>query len=125
MTSAVKRRLRWGAVLTCAVALSTVITGQAPAARPGLETIRAAALKGHLYFLASDDMGGRQSLSLEGRIAADYIAGFFHRAGLKGLGAPSHDPVLMPYRDVLGTANTATYFQDFPMVEASLDQAHT
>jgi Peptidase family M28/PA domain len=125
MTSAANRRLRWGAVLTSAVALSTVIAGQPAGARPGLETIRAAALKGHLYFLASDELGGRQSLSPEGRVAADYIAGFFHRAGLKAVGAPSRDPVLTPYRDAVATANAATYFQDFPMVEASLDQAHT
>ena len=47
----------------------------------GLSALRADALKGHVYFLASDEMAGRDSLSPEGRIAAQYIAGFFHRAG--------------------------------------------
>jgi hypothetical protein len=36
----------------------------------GLQSIRADALKGHVYFLASDEMAGRASLSHEGRIAA-------------------------------------------------------
>ena len=46
-------------------------------------------------------MGGRDSLSLEGRIAAKYIAGFFHRYQLKPVG------------------DGGTYFQNFPMVEAA------
>jgi len=69
----------------------------------GVEAIQAAALKGHIYFLASDEMAGRDSLSSEGRIAAQYIASFFHRAGLKAVG------------------DDATYFQSFPMVEARVD----
>src|SRR5213075_2659869 len=63
---------------------------------PGLETIRADALKGHIFFLASDAMAGRDSMSREGRIAADYIAGFFYRAGLKPVG------------------DGGTFFQNFP-----------
>src|SRR5436190_20212207 len=74
---------------------------------PGLATIKADALKGHIYFLASDEMGGRDSLSHEGRIAAEYIAAFFHRAGLKPVGT------------------NGTYFQNFPMVEAQPDRDHT
>ena len=74
---------------------------------PGLESIRAAALKGHIYFLASDEMAGRDSLSPEGRIAAQYIAGFFHRLGLEPAG------------------DQDTYFQTFPMVEAHLDRPKT
>jgi hypothetical protein len=74
---------------------------------PGLTTIRADALKGHVYFLASPEMGGRDSLSPEGRIAAQYIAGFFHRAGLKPVG------------------DNRTYFQNFPMVSALLDRTET
>lgn len=74
---------------------------------PGLQTIRADALKGHIYFLASGEMGGRDSLSPEGRIAAQYIAGFFHRIGLKAVG------------------DYNSYFQNFPMVEAYIDRANT
>ena len=73
----------------------------------GLKTITANALKGHVYFLASDEMGGRDSLSPQGRIAAQYIAGFFHRADLKPVG------------------DQGTYFQNFPMVEATLDKSRT
>jgi hypothetical protein len=79
----------------------------AQAGDPGLNTIRADALKGHIFFLASDEMGGRDSLSPEGWIAAEYIAGFFHRAGLK------------PVRD------RGANFQNFPMVAAHVDREHT
>jgi len=71
---------------------------------PGLQSIRADALKGHVYFLASDEMAGRDSLSHEGRIAAQYIAGFYHRYQLKPVG------------------DGGTYFQNFPMVEAQIDR---
>jgi len=74
---------------------------------PGLETIRADALKGHIFFLASDAMAGRDSMSREGRIAADYIAGFFYRAGLKPVG------------------DNNTFFQNFPMVDAHIDRERT
>ena len=73
----------------------------------GLSALRADALKGHVYFLASDEMAGRDSLSPEGRIAAQYIAGFFHRAGLKAVG------------------DNGTYFQNFPMVAAQVDRTAT
>jgi hypothetical protein len=54
----------WGLVLTAA--------GDAA---PGLETIRADALKGHIFFLASDAMAGRDSLSHEAsRMAGTVIA---------------------------------------------------
>ncbi len=72
---------------------------------PGLQSIRADALKGHLYFLASDEMAGRDSLSAEGRIAAQYIAGFYHRYQLKPVG------------------DNGTYFQNFPMAEAQIDRS--
>ena len=73
----------------------------------GLASIKADALKGHIYFLASDEMGGRDSLSPEGRIAAEYIAGFYHRAGLKPVG------------------DNGTYFQNFPMTAGHIDRDHT
>jgi Peptidase family M28 len=73
----------------------------------GLSSIKADALKGHVYFLASDEMGGRDSLSPEGRIAAEYIAGFYYRAGLKPVG------------------DNDTYFQNFPMTAGHIDREHT
>lgn len=71
------------------------------------ETIRADALRGHIFFLAAPEMGGRDSLSLEGRIAANYIAGFFHRLGLTPAG------------------DNRTYFQNFPMTAAVIDRKQT
>ena len=73
---------------------------------PGLSSIRESALKGHiLSFPASAEMAGRDSLSLEGRIAAEYIAAFLRRA------------------ELLPVVDEGTYFQSFPMVEA-LDRAN-
>ena len=89
--------------LACAVS-ATALAAQGD---PGLATIRADALKGHIYFLASDEMGGRDSLSPEGRVTAQYIAGFFHRAGLEPIG------------------DNRTYFQNFPMVAAQVDREAT
>jgi len=94
-------------VLVAAIATVLGALMHAADSDPGLATIKADALKGHIYFLASDEMGGRDSLSHEGRIAAEYIAAFFHRAGLKPVGT------------------NGTYFQNFPMVEAQLDRDHT
>ena len=91
-----------------AVLLMLVANGGAQPSRDvGLDTIRADALKGHAFFLAAPEMGGRDSLSLEGRIAANYIASFFYRSGLKPVG------------------DGETYFQQFPMSEALTDRART
>src|SRR5262245_24772044 len=90
-----------------AVVCCTLVLTAAGDPAPGLETIRADALKGHIFFLASDAMAGRDSMTREGRIAADYIAGFFYRAGLKPVG------------------DNNTFFQNFPMVEAHIDRERT
>jgi len=90
-----------------AVVCCTLVLTAAGDPAPGLETIRADALKGHIFFLASDAMAGRDSMSHEGRIAADYIAGFFYRAGLKPVG------------------DNNTFFQNFPMVDAHIDRERT
>ncbi len=75
--------------------------GQTP--REGvLDPVRIDALKAHVYFLAADEMKGRDSLSPEGRTAANYIAAFFMRAGLRPIGG--------------------SYFQRFPMVQQRLDR---
>src|ERR671933_1963311 len=94
-------------VLFAAVSLATIFSAAffaAGDAAPGIETIRADALKGHVFFLASDAMAGRDSMTHEGRIAADYIAGFFYRAGLKPAG------------------DNNTFFQNFQMVDAHIDR---
>jgi len=87
------------------VVLSALAAAQA--GDVGVESIRADALKGHVYFLSAPEMGGRDSLSLEGRIAANYIAGFFYRLGLKTVG------------------DGGSYFQTFPMSESAIDRAQT
>lgn len=89
------------------VTLGVVALAGAQAGDSGLDSIRADALKGHVYFLAAPEMGGRDSLSLEGRIAANYIAGFFYRLGLKPVG------------------DGQTYFQQFPMSQAFIDRTQT
>jgi hypothetical protein len=94
-----------GLPLVLTLMLGSVVIAQA--GDTGLQTIRADALKGHVFFLASPDMGGRDSLSLEGRIAANYLAGFFHRLGLKPVG------------------DDGTYFQNFPMTQAHINRADT
>ena len=85
-------------------ALFSVSTGAQPAVDRGDDAIAIAALKAHVQFLAADEMKGRDSLSPESRIAANYVASFFARAGLKPIG------------------EGGTYFQHFPMVEQRLDQ---
>jgi Peptidase family M28 len=87
--------------------LATVAAVATQSADPGLDTIRADALKGHVFFLAAPEMAGRDSLSVEGRIAANYIAAFFYRMGLKPVG------------------DRGTFFQAFPMTESYIDRAQT
>ena len=97
---------RFAAASLAVITLASVLIAAGDSA-PGLETIRADALKGHIFFLASDAMAGRDSMTHEGRIAADYIAGFFYRAGLKPAG------------------DNNTFFQNFPMVDAHIDRENT
>jgi Peptidase family M28 len=97
---------RFAATSFTVIALALVLSAAGDAA-PGLETIRADALKGHIFFLASDAMAGRDSMTREGRIAADYIAGFFYRAGLTPAG------------------DNNTFFQNFPMADAHIDRERT
>jgi hypothetical protein len=88
-------------------ALATVAAVATQSGDSGLDTIRADALKGHVFFLAAPEMAGRDSLSVEGRIAANYIASFFYRMGLKPVG------------------DRGTYFQAFPMTQSSIDRTET
>jgi hypothetical protein len=88
-------------------ALATVAAFATQSADPGLDTIRVDALKGHMFFLAAPEMAGRDSLSVEGRIAANYIAAFFYRMGLKPVG------------------DRGTFFQAFPMTQSYIDRAQT
>jgi hypothetical protein len=75
-------------VLAALAALGNVaIAEDAPAAiAPNLETITVDDLKGDVYFLASDEMRGRETIAPESDIAAAYIANRFRKAGLKPAG---------------------------------------
>ena len=64
-------------------------------------------IKARMFFLASDEMAGRDAASPEAEITADYIASEFMRMGLK----PAGDP--------------GSYFQNFEMAIAKLDREHT
>lgn len=58
----------------------------------------------HLNFLASDDMGGRETGTLEGQITAHYVAAALHAAGL--------DP----------GGDDGSYLQRYPLESSSLDE---
>jgi len=70
--------------VAAAAAFSGTPTAQEPAPQAG--SIRQADLRADLFFLASDAMRGRLTDTNENRLAADYIASRFERAGLKGAG---------------------------------------
>jgi hypothetical protein len=91
--------------LAAAVCAAVAVSArQAPP--PGVAVITASGLRGDVFFLAADEMRGRDALSVEGRIAANYIAAEFMRLGLKPIAA-------------------GTYFQTFPMTSATVDREHT
>lgn len=71
------------------------------------EPIRTDDLKADIYFLASDDLAGRNSGSLEDHIATDYIASEFLRLGLKPMG------------------DNGTYFQGMNILTARPDPQRT
>ncbi len=104
MTSRVVRAFLCTALLACAGA--ALVAQSRPPAPPGAALITAAGLKGDVFFLAADDMNGRDSLSHEGRIAANYIAAEFMRLGLEPIAS-------------------GTYFQNFAMTVATVDRDRT
>jgi hypothetical protein len=74
--------LRILAMIACTAALGAA-GGLPPEARAALDRISADSLKGHVSFLASDLLEGRDTPSLGLNIAAEYIAAQFRRAGLE------------------------------------------
>lgn len=86
-----------------------LFTSLAWAAQPTapVDLITENSIKSDMFFLANDDMKGRDATSPEDRITADYVASEFMRLGLKPVG------------------DDGTYFQDFDMVVGPLDRAHT
>jgi Zn-dependent M28 family amino/carboxypeptidase len=101
----------FGAILVAVLLLSSqaaipqAISNQST--RQAAARIQPADLKADLYFLASDDLAGRNATSLEDHIATDYIAAEFMRLGLKPVG------------------DDGTYFQKMNIITGDLDREHT
>jgi len=57
---------------------------EGPEVQAALDRITAASLRGHLSFIASDALEGRNTPSRGLDLAAEYIAAQFRRAGLEG-----------------------------------------
>ncbi len=106
-------------------AVAVPLLAQPDEARTGFDSIRADALKGHIYFLASEELGGRLSLSYQARVAASYVAAGFYRAGLTPMGSGSRSPVLVTYRESRNHPGGVSFFQSFEMVDAELDREGT
>src|SRR5258706_16264211 len=77
-------RLLW--TLALAASLSSYTADLTPVRQAALDRISAQSLQGHLWFLASDLLEGRDTPSPGLDIAAEYIAAQFRRAGLKPVG---------------------------------------
>jgi hypothetical protein len=86
--------------LIVAVVLTAAVGAQQRA--PEIESIRKAEMKADLFFLASDAMGGRLTDTPENRIAAEWVASRFERAGLMPIG------------------DNNSYFHAFALMTASL-----
>ena len=80
------RKLIFALLALCAVARVSVADDAQALLAPHLESISVDDLKGDVYFLASDEMRGRDTLSTESSIASAYIANRFRKAGLKPAG---------------------------------------
>jgi hypothetical protein len=81
-----RRILRGFWALAIAVSLGGYTAELTPGRRSALDHISAQSLRGHISFLASDLLEGRDTPSRGLDIAADYIASEFRRAGLKPAG---------------------------------------
>ena len=91
---------------TIAILLFTTALSGADTKAPGASLIQLDSLKADVFFLAAAEMAGRDTASVEGLIATNYIAAEYMRLGLE------------PIAD-------GTYFQKFPMVRAHLDREKT
>ena len=81
-------------------------TTRGPAAQAA-NLIQPAELKADIFFMASDDLAGRNTGSREDHIATDFIAAEFMRLDLKPMG------------------DNGTFFQNMDVVTGNLDPEHT
>jgi hypothetical protein len=73
-------------LLICAFSLSAQQPAVAPDVRAALDHVSADSLRGHLSFISSDALEGRNTPSRGLDMAAEYIAAQFRRAGLEPAG---------------------------------------
>ncbi len=94
-------------VLCLFLAIPLVAQTSNQAISKGANLIKTGDLKGDIYFLASDDLAGRNAGSLEDHIATDFIASEFLRLGLKPMG------------------DNGSFFQGMDILSGRLDPQHT
>jgi hypothetical protein len=80
------RIFRFGCVLALAATLAAYTAAITLDRKATLDRISAQSLQGHVWFLASDLLEGRDTPSRGLDVAAEYIAAQFRRAGLKPVG---------------------------------------
>src|ERR671926_170035 len=94
------------ATLLAALLAVTVVAASLPLpSRDEVNSITARELKMHLSFLASDELGGRYTLSPGNRIAARYLASQLESYGYRG------------------AARDGSFFQKVPLAYRSVDRA--
>lgn len=74
------------ALLGCVTGLAVAQDTGPAAMAPNLESITIKDIKQDVYFMASDEMGGRDTLSVESRLTAAYVKSRMQQAGLKPAG---------------------------------------
>src|SRR6476619_7586449 len=99
---------RWARVLVTALLIAVTVYGGTLPPLPSVEatsSITAVDLKKHLSFLASDELGGRYTLSPSNRIAARYLASQLESYGYRG------------------AVRDGTFFQRVPLSYRNVDRA--
>lgn len=94
------------ALFAAGLAGSRMVAANLPAVPPTVESITPTELRMHLEFLASDELGGRYTLSPSFAIAARYLAAHLQAYGFRG-------------------AANGSFLQTFEVVSAKADSAKT
>jgi hypothetical protein len=107
----VNRLKSFPAKIALAIALAAAMYAAAPAAvvlppvPSTVDSITPGELRMHLQFLASEELGGRYTLSPNFAIAARYLASHLEAYGFKGAG--EHGDFLQTFQVISGKADTA------------------
>jgi peptidase M28-like protein len=94
------------ALLPAGLAGTTILAANLPSVPPTVESITPTELRMHLEFLASDELGGRYTLSPSLAIAARYLAAHLEAYGFRG-------------------ATNGSFLQTFSVVASKTDPAKT